>query len=197
MFGEMKYNNDPVIDENGQQVTIMITPDSKQQIEKRILKMKKVIDLRKDIEGIGKPDFKVLSEKYGFSQQTIRKYMLLTDEQVNSLCYKKRYSKSDSTMIQFDNIVYKMMKDGITPDEVYCRILALGYKGSLNTLRSHITGIAYNHFGIKTNRRLGTQCVNSGVETIKRSDIIKWITIKDKSKKRNKYSMGFIRYNRK
>ena len=182
IYEEMKYNNDPIIDEEGKPVTVLVTEDCDKLANSRFQKMQKVMDLKNELNNTEQPDFKALSEKFGMIITTIKKYNQWTEEQVKTISDKKRFSKPNCPMNQYDNIVYKMLRDGISPDEVYCRILALGYTKSLYVLRSHISGIAYNHFGIKCNRKLGKVLVIPSDRIIKRVDIVKYITIRDKEK---------------
>lgn len=107
----------------------------------------------------------------------------MSDEEVAKIKDLKERGKRKTDMDGHMNIVYKMLADGHDPAFIYSYILHTGYAGSIHSLVNHIKTIALNNFGIRLNIGFPNECsYPKDTVIIKRSDVLKYITGKDKTK---------------
>ena len=112
-----------------------------------------------------------------------RRYLNMPDKEVEKIKELKERGKRKTDMDGYMNIVYKMLADGQDPAFIYSYILHIGYAGSLHSLVNHIKTIARNNFGIKLNIGFPDKCsYPEDTVIIKRFDVLKYITMKDKTK---------------
>lgn len=189
LFRGINYDNSPPIDKNGNTVTYFNkqrgdhrTRD-KERAAVRLERYRQIMQMRRDWDD-GKYGSKgSLAQAYGMSAVNARRYLNMSDEEVAKIKDFKERGKRKTDMDGYMNIVYKMLADGQTPDFVYSYILHLGYAGSLHSLVNHIKAIARNNFGIRLGMGFPNECsYPKDIVVIKRFDLLKYITRKDKAK---------------
>ena len=57
--------------------------------------------------------------KFGISQLTAKKYIAMSDEDIENLSRPNNYKKRDSQMNDWLNVIYKMMRDGHSNEIIY------------------------------------------------------------------------------
>lgn len=189
LFCGIDYDNSPPTDKSGNVVPYFNkqrgdhrTRD-KERAAKRQERYERIMQMRKDWE-TGKYDSKSsLAQAYGMSVANSRRYLNMPDEEVEKIKDLKERGKRKTDMDDHMNIVYKMLADGHDPAFIYSYILHTGYAGSLHSLVNHIKAIARNNFGIKLNIGFPNECsYPEDTVIIKRFDVLKYITMKDKTK---------------
>lgn len=188
------YDNTSPIDESG---NIIIYDDKKhdldspqylKQAQNRIEKYNKVIKLRNEYK-VNKNMIQ-LSLKFGFCKTTIKKYVLLTDDEVEKIKERKNYKKRKTKVDNYKNIIYKMLVDNRNLDEIISFIIFKGYNDNINDLAKYVYLIAKNNFSnlnfSNYNRRAMTLETPKDVIIINRQDLLREILIINPNIKRNK-----------
>lgn len=188
-FHDIEYDNSPPTDKSGNVIVYFNkqrgdhkTRD-KQRAAKRLERYERIMRMRKDWNA-GKYDSKSsLAQTYGMSVANVRRYLKMPDEEVAKIKDLKERGKRKTDMDDYMNIVYKMLADGHKPGFVYSYILHIGYAGSIHSLVNHIKSIALNNFGVRLNIGFPNKCsYPKDTVIIKRFDVLKYITMKDKTK---------------
>lgn len=158
----------------------------KERAAGRLKRYGRIMQMRKDWDD-GKYDSKSsLAQAYGMSAANARRYLNMPDEEVAKIKDLKERGKRKTDMDGYMNIVYKMLADGHDPAFLYSYILHTGYAGSVHSLVNHIKVIASNNFGIRLGIGFPNKCgYPKDTVIIKRSDVLKYITINDKTKMEN------------
>lgn len=187
-FDDVVYDNSPPVDEAGvvqfssKQQGAHVTRD-RMRAKKRLERYERIIRLRNDWNNERYRSKDELANAYGMSVANANRYLKMSQEEVEKIKDLKERGRRKTDMDDYMNIVYKMLRDGHDPAFIYSYILHTGYSGSLNSLVNHIKSIALNNFNIRL--KMGFQYkyrLPEDVIIIKRFDILKYITIKDKSK---------------
>lgn len=71
---------------------------------------------KKTVQGVAK--------FFGISPPTAKKYLLMTEEEVNNLDAPANYKKRNSPMNAWLNVIFKMMLDGQSNETIYFYLLA-------------------------------------------------------------------------
>lgn len=188
-FQDIDYDDSPPIDKSGNVVTYFNKQRGdhkardKERSARRQERYERIMQMRKDWEN-GEYDSKSsLAQAYGMSVANARRYLNMPDKEVEKIKELKERGKRKTDMDGYMNIVYKMLADGQDPAFIYSYILHIGYAGSLHSLVNHIKTIARNNFGIKLNIGFPDKCsYPEDTVIIKRFDVLKYITMKDKTK---------------
>lgn len=189
LFRNINYDNSPPINENGSPVSYFNKQQGdhktrdKMRAAKRMDRYKKIKQMR-DEWNRGKYDSKeTLANAYGMSAANARRYLNMSDDDVELIKELRERGKRRTDMDDYLNIVYKMLADGHRPAFIYSYILYIGYSGSIHSLANHIKAIARNNFGIKLRRDFQYDySYPKDAVIIKRFDVLKYITMKDKTK---------------
>lgn len=189
LFCGIDYDNSPPTDKNGNSIAYFNKQhgDHKTRDKKRaagrLERYQRIMQMREDWN-TGKYDSKSsLAQIYELSVASVRRYLNMSDEEVAKIKDLKERGKRKTDMDGYMNIVYKMLADGHPPAYVYSYILHTGYTGSINSLVNHIKAIALNNFGIRLNRKFPNEYgYPKDTVIIKRCDVLKYITTKDKTK---------------
>jgi hypothetical protein len=88
----------------------------------------------------------IIANEFNISQLTAKKYINMTEEEIQSLDQPRNYKKRKTIMDDYLNIIYKMMQDGISEDIIYYYIQYKEYNDNLNSLRNYIYLIGKNNF---------------------------------------------------
>jgi len=118
---------------------------------------------------------------HSVSVPTLKKYLAMSEADVEKLSGRHILNRNKNTIIgPYLNIIYKMLRDGFKGDFIYSYILHIGYKGKPSTMIDIIKCIALNNFGIHLQKDFPFyEDIPASVSVITRSDILKYITIKD------------------
>lgn len=89
-------------------------------IIKRCGKKQQLIrDIQNYWEQQEKPRVTDVAETFGLSQQTAKKYIFMSEEDITSLEHPNNYKKRESSMNAWLNVIYKMMADGCSNEVIY------------------------------------------------------------------------------
>ncbi len=192
-LNNFNYNNAVPIDENGNEILFDKTRhdlESKIYIEReqrRIEKKEKVIKLRQRLKDMDYIDKNSLAKEFNISMPTFLRYAKMTDEEVENLDKMKVYKTKRKTLVDdYINIIYKMLKDGISQEYIIAYVLKKGYNGSLPNLIQYVNLVAKNNNMPYKQKNIYTKYeYPSDVIVIKRYDLLKYILILNSNKKIN------------
>ena len=157
------YDNNQPIDKFGNIINYddknhdLECPQYIRQAENRMKKYNEIKKLRDEYQI--NQNIKILSEKYNFSQTSIRKYIAYTDEEVETIKERKNYKSRKTKMDNYKNIIYKMLNDNHYLYDIMNYIIYKGYSDSLELLKSYIYLIAKNNFPNINPKVYNPQCV--------------------------------------
>ena len=147
ILNNLNYDNSPPIDSNGNVINFcdylydMNDQLHTQQLKNRNEKYNKIINIRKDNLSI-----KELSIKYGYSSASIKKYLDMTNDEVEQIKIKRKYNrKKENKFSKFINIIYKMLSDNQPYEYIFAYVLKCGYDGFITSLKGIIKIIAKNN----------------------------------------------------
>ncbi len=125
---------------------------------------------------------------------TLRKYLAMSDDEVEKLSQRRIINRNKNTIIgPYLNIIYKMLRNGFRGEFIYSYILYLGYQGKPNTMIDIIKCIALNNFKMHLPKDFPFyEDVPITVTTIQRSEVLKYITLNDKSSMKNSNTAKYI-----
>lgn len=192
VFESLHYDNTPPVDEQGQIIPYIDKSESR-TTTRYLLRdeaRKKKYQLVKEIRAVWKQDRhikkKELEKRYHVSNMTLRKYLNMSEEEVEKLLEITPYKKRDTPVNSYLNIIYKMLRDHVKPSLIYAYIVYSGYEGSGCSLEHHIEAIEANNFGKTLSKSWNVKAqYPETIKEIKRSDTLKFITITDKEKMKN------------
>lgn len=176
------YDNNQPIDEFGNTINY---DDKKhdlecaqyiKQAENRLIKYNAIKSLRDEYKV--NQNIKMLSEKYNFSQISIKKYIVMTDEEVELIKERKNYKSRRTKMDNYKNMIYKMLKDNHNLYDIMNYIIYKGYDNEIRDLESYIYLIAKNNFPNLNAKAYYPQCIvdfiyPEDIEVITRKDLLK------------------------
>lgn len=199
-FKALDYDNSIPVDENGNQISFINKGKTrkgnvqyKRHEEARTAKYAMICGLRRDWEnekaGNRRQDKKirsVLAEKYRICEVSVKKYLKMTDLEVERLLQITEYKKRRTPVNDYLNMIYKMLRDGIQPHVIYQYVLSKGYTGSTSSLEQHICAIGSNNHLMQIGRyACFTMELPKGTVEIRRNEILKFMTIKDRTRMEN------------
>lgn len=187
---KISYDNTPPIDENGNIINFIDLQYNlndelyKKQAQNRIKKYETIVAMRNE----KKLSIDELKNKYKFSELTIKKYLKMTNDEVEKIKLKRNNKRNKITEFsKFKNIVYKMLKDKQPYEYIIAYVLKLGYSGPLTTLKGDIYKIANNNGFMDIMFNKFNKYEYSKDETIiTRRDLLKYLLTIDNDKKKNK-----------
>ncbi len=141
-----------------------------------------IIKLREDWQSMQGQSLKRLAARYSISVPSAKKYIAMTDEEVEQIAERRKNRRRKDTVTgAYLNIIYKMLRDGYTAALVFSYVLHLGYSGNPETMARMIGHIAYNNFNIQLGAGFQyAEAYPPDVSVIPRRDILKYITVADK-----------------
>ncbi|MEY8310363.1 ISL3 family transposase [Erysipelotrichaceae bacterium 51-3] len=195
-FKALDYDNTPPIDENGEPVAFIdkcgyrTNAQYARQEQGRKEKYTTACRLRSEWnqrKGENKRQNKdlrlELGKKYGLCDVTIRKYLRMTEDEVESLLEIRSYKKRETQVNDYLNMIYKMLRDRISPSVIFQYVRSKGCSSTDHSLECHIKAISLNNgFGKHRKSAAFKPQMPKGIIEIKRTDILKYMTIKDKSR---------------
>lgn len=192
---KLNYDNSQPTDENGNQIIFdnksrnLESKQYKKNSESRLRKKQLIIDIQKRWNELENKNYGTIIKEFNISLVTAKKYVNMTFEQISKLDNITEYKKSKTVLDDFDNIIYKMLKDNLDYKTIYCYIYYKGYKGSEHALNNHIYLINKNNFPKNQMKSIKTVKLiyPKDVTVITRNQILKYIlTINPKTKKDDK-----------
>ena len=185
----LHYDNTPPKDEKGNEIPFCNKQRNKNKTKdkgyarNRQKKYERILNLRREWEMSNKKNKQKFAKDHSVSVPALNKYLNMSERDVEDILTVTEYKKRKTDMDDYMNIVFKMLSDGHRPAVIYAYILRSGYTGSINSLLEHIKAIAFNNFGIKLRKGFETDEKYPGdVVIVRRVDVLKYITIKDKEK---------------
>lgn len=141
-----------------------------------------------------KKNIKDIVKKFQIALLTAKKYVGMSESEINSLDLRKNYRKRESTMNDWLNIIFKMMDDGHTNETIYYYILRQPcFRESERILGEYIYLIGKNNFPDRkpfNAKYLKELVIPPDVIVLKRSEILKYLlTCNPKVKKDEKVGM--------
>ena len=184
----LSYDGTPPKNEFGKDINVNSRDSKKEQESKEKSDIRKR-EKRQKIEGIRKDyhdGMKIheICKKHSTSYRTVQSYIRLTDEEVEGILDNEKRRGRKSPLKEADNIIYKMLKDGLLADTIYDYVMFLGYEHSGSTLSRHIRNIAKNDFGRFVSSSLGIKHVKTGEEGCSRLEVLRYMTAVDPKKKK-------------
>ncbi|WP_243124449.1 transposase [Clostridium sp. AWRP] len=131
---------------------------------------------------------KLVSEEFQISKLTAKKYINMTEEEIQKLNNPANYKKRTTIMDEYINIIFKMQRDGINDDLIYFYILKHGYSGNQKSLWNYIYCIEKNNFPDRT--PMNPKCLiewsyPDDVIIIKRNSLLKYLLTKNPKTKKD------------
>lgn len=199
ILNSLNYDNSKPIDKFGQVITFdnkKHDMDSKQYIEqtqRRLEKRDMVIRLREELKTNYNETESDIAEAFGISMHLLKKYKNMTDEEVENIANRKNYKKRKTVMDNYMNMIYKMLKDGISQEYVLAYVLKMGYKGTARNLRDYINLIAKNNgMQYHETKSFIKEEYPSDVVIITRYNLLKYILTLDEKKKKDETIEKYI-----
>ena len=191
ILNNLNYDNTAPVDDEGNVINFynylydLNDKQHKKQAENRLIKYNEILEIRKDSKHLTIDELKA---KYNRSYDYIKKYLNMSDEDIEKIKLKKDYNrKKETNFTNYINIIYKMLIDKQPIDYIIAYLIKLGYKGTLIELKSVIIALIKNN-NIETDEVVN---VYNGYEypkdetIITRYELLKFIlTIDDKKEKK-------------
>ncbi|MDR1641435.1 MAG: ISL3 family transposase [Clostridiales bacterium] len=185
LFAGMQYDNSLLLGEDGQPLEFdwrNRDPDSLQyqeQAKSRMAKQQLIRAMQKyheDNPKVKKCELEVIFE---VSAPTVRKYLAMSTDEINSLDSTAEYKRRDSTtMGAYVNIIFKMLKDSIDAKVIYGYVCHCGYTGNAMTLMSYIETLRKNNFPeqkAQNPMQLIQYSYPKDVEVVSRNSVTKYV----------------------
>lgn len=88
-----------------------------------------------------------MAEAFAIAPHTAKKYIHMTEAEINSLDKPANYKKRDSPMNAWLNVIFKMMLDGLSGETIYFYLLAQPeFQGNARQAEKYIYLIGKNNF---------------------------------------------------
>lgn len=149
---KLNYDNSILVDKNNNPIKFdnksrdLNSKQYQEDKDNRLKKKNKIINIKKRWNELENKDYKVIINEFNISLTTAKKYINMFKEEIEKLdqitIYKKRKTKLDD----YDNIIYKMLKDDYDYKTIYSYIYYKGYDGGDSALDHHIYSISKNNF---------------------------------------------------
>ncbi len=144
------YDNTPPTDKNGNTIKYddkkhnLDSPQYVAQAQNRLKKYNKIKQIRDEYKT--NQNIKNLSQKYNFSQYSIKKYTAMTDKEVELIKERKNYKNRKTKVDSYKNIIYKMLNNNHNLFDIMNYIIYKGYNDNIRNLEEYIYLIAKNNF---------------------------------------------------
>lgn len=122
------------------------SPQYRALAEKRKEKQELIRNLHKRFEQMEENQIEVLAKEFQIHPVTLKKYLNMTENDIQKLDKPNNYKKRKTIMDDYLNIIYKMLKDNIDVEIIYAYICSKGYCNNLRSLRKYIYLIQKNNF---------------------------------------------------
>ena len=134
-----------------------------------------------------------LSRRFNIALPTAKKYYLMSDIDLPDPDKPKYYETNNSKLNGYRNIVYKMARDNINHIVIKEYVKSKGFLGTENSIEYFIKQLLKNNFNIILHRGSFEKSIEvPGLITIKRNDLLKFITTKNDRVKKDKNIEKYI-----
>ena len=151
-----EYTCDPPCNPDGTLVdynfstTTVTKKVAKERAEKRDATYKLACEVRSCCAEMEKSGQKVviaeISRRFSISPPTVKKYLNMSEDDVNALLEPRRYAKSKPAS-PFIHMIYKMLRDGYSAHQIFCYIKTrTDYSGTNEALATYINTQISNNF---------------------------------------------------
>jgi transposase/DNA-binding transcriptional regulator YiaG len=180
----LKYDNTPPVGEDGKAVGFdgkhrdLDSLQYKAHAEKRQAKQQIISTLQERSKKMEANQIKILAEEFQMSPPTVKKYLNMTEEDIQKLDQPNNYKKRITIMDDYLNMIYKMLGDNIDEEIIYAYVCYKGYSGNPESLRKYIYQLKKNNF---PNRKSINPLYNmvwqypDGVLRFKRTELLKYL----------------------
>lgn len=104
----------------------------------------------------------------------------MSENEILNLDKPSNYKKRKTVVDGYINIIYKMLRDKIAPEEILAYVIKSGYSGNLRTLQSYIEILAKNNFKRTFHINWAYQFeYPTDIVVLKRNEILKYITTRN------------------
>ena len=140
LLKQLNYDNSTPIDKNGNQIIFdnrsrdLDSKQYKKNRESRLRKKQFIINVQKRWNELKNKNYAIIIKEFKICSSTAKKYVNMTTEEINRLDNITKYKKSKTALDDFDNIIYKMVKDDLDYKIIYAYVHYKGYGGSDSTL---------------------------------------------------------------
>lgn len=87
---------------------------------KKIVKKKQlIINIQNRWNKLEKKRYTTIAEEFHISFLTAKKYVMMSEEEIQSMDSPKKYKKRRTATDDYINMIYKMLLDGIQPEVVF------------------------------------------------------------------------------
>jgi transposase len=185
-LNKYQYDNGNPVDNNGNPVEY----DSRnrdlcgtrygKQAENRKKKQELIPDIQKRWAEVKKKNISAIAREFSISTPTAEKYISMTEKEITALNQPVKYKRGKTIFDDYRNIIYKMLRDNVSPEFIISYIIRVGYCGNLKSLYGYIVRIANHNFNRKFRMNWAYRFdYSTDVLTIKRNDILRYITTKN------------------
>ena len=192
------YDNSPPLDEKGE----IIYFDNKkrdissleyQKYEKaRKKKYEKIKAIQAKYPKGPKYNYEEIANEFDISIPTARTYVKMDIEKVESVLKLNNYKKRKTIVDDYLNIIYKMLKDGLSHNEIFAYIISKGYDNDYKGLSNYIYFIAKNNFpNLKIKRTiLYNKAYPKDVTIITNTELLRYALTIDKTRRSKKVNQN-------
>jgi hypothetical protein len=129
---------------------------------------------------------KTISDEFLLSKPAAKKYIYMTEDEINSLDAPASCKKRKTIMDDYLNVIYKMLRDKRKPEIIMAYIIKKGYSGSLKSLENYISILAKNNFNIRFYQNgVYDFSYPDYVTAIRRNELLRYITTKNTKTKKS------------
>ena len=97
-------------------------------------------------KGLQKKKYSLVCRRFNITLATAKKYVLMTEEEINELDKPNDYKVRDRSGNEFVNIIYKMLADGYDDETIFYYLVEKGITASYSTISGYIAAIALENF---------------------------------------------------
>ena len=193
-LAELNYDNTPVLNEQGETVVTSHVPEPKGReadaLNKRVARLENILTVQQQMAGSNGIKYTYLAREPGLSPATVKTYSVMPEEQIAALREKvdaglaEREIQNKRVPTFFDPLIYRALNGREAPETVYALCVRNGCTGPLTTMERHISDMGREHFGlgIQETGFATRQACPPEVRRVRRADILKYMTISDRSK---------------
>ncbi|MGG5372232.1 ISL3 family transposase [Enterococcus sp. AZ196] len=173
-----------------------ITDSSYQKrAQNRMEKQQLIRGIRAYWESSNQKDIRVMAGLFDIHPVTLKRYLNMTEEQIEQMNHPKNYKKHKSGMDPYLNMIFKMMADGLPDDTIYYYLRKQGCDRKESTIWSYLYLISKNNFpnrGRMNRIRLTEFRYPDDVVIFTRNQLVKVITTVNPKTKRNKTVENYL-----
>lgn len=189
---KLNYDNSPPVDEKGNEIIYdnkIHDFTSKQYLknsESRMRKKQLIINIQKRWNELEVKDYQIIVKEFKICLSSAKKYTNMTEDEINKLDKITLYKKGKTKLDDYDNMIYKMLKDDLEYKVIYSYVYYKGFDGTSTALNSHIYIINKNNFPNNNSKTIKNvkMVYSKDITIIKRTNLLKYLlTINPKIKK--------------